>query len=235
MTEVNKQKAKKAAQIAKRVGLVLAATAAATTFVACPPEQKEEPTPDPKCECPAGTEHLSGDLDGTECCDICADDHCTIVDGKTMANGIKVYITDGVTGVTADQAIAKINAAFAVIVEWEGPNEAAFAEGNINIVRIVPGVSATVNFVKENGKWIAVIDDAAITSPMSVDIIGGKFWDFAEENMVPIGLFKQFDNSKNNVRMALNGALRSSVDELMQHSVAQNKSKQDEKRANALA
>ncbi|MCL2230886.1 MAG: hypothetical protein FWC01_07290 [Treponema sp.] len=175
MTEVNKQKAKKAAQIAKRVGLVLTAATAATTFVACPP--------DPTCECAPGTEHLSGDLDGTECCDLCADNHCTIVDGKTV-EGIKVINTGNVDNfdtvtTNVDNALKRADAI-----------QLAYIKENITEIRVSNATSGNITLV--NG-----------VLTIRVGHNHNAIWTFLEEWLDDNGLamlFKQFDNSKNNVR-----------------------------------
>jgi len=153
-----------------------------------------EPKP-PVCTC---NPKYHGSEDGATnlCCGIGT---CETFTGKVMANGTKIILESGVS-VTGAFAENKINAVFQFMVENDVGAQADFAKNNIKIIRIVPGTATITTIVNENGVWVAKINVATINSN-DLFMIGGEFWNFAEENMVAT-LFKQMDNSKNTVRMA---------------------------------
>jgi len=222
MTEVNKQKAKKTAQIAKRVGLVLAAATAATMFVACSPEQKPETCncvdkehdcncgkdnctckpKDPKCECDPGTLHVTGEECNSENeCD------CTHVAGVRLDNGIAV--TNAANVANFDEMVGYIE----IALEFFSDNQNAYAANNIKEIKIVTGNNCAASIVNK----VLTIENSCDDSTI---------WDALDQwfavQIPPITLFKQFDNSKNNVRMAPYSARDSVLLNIKQRGVALN-------------
>ncbi|MDR1216715.1 MAG: hypothetical protein LBK25_08535 [Treponema sp.] len=136
--------------------LGIAAVMLGTLVTACS-ESESEPEPKPVlCEC-VEKEHWDG-------CDCPADAgkcDCTVIEYKTLTNGIRVYRGDGVMGEQMDAAVVNVQNG------WDGldTGDAALMNGKIERIIIVSGANG---LEAADAKWVvklgATQDAAAITA-----------------------------------------------------------------------
>ena len=200
MIEVNKQKAKKSAKIAKRIGLVL--TAATLLFTVCSDPEKKPQTCDctnkdhdcncgkDGCECAVPTCKCDTKLHvgDEECCGI--GDCCETVAGTRASNGIAITNRQNIANF--NDMVGVVNEALAhALLSTDQKNH---IKNNIKEIKVAPTNSeSTVTFIEDG--VLTVFDGNA----MFAIVITLRNWCEAENIAM---MFKQFDNSKDNVKLA---------------------------------
>ncbi|MDR1216937.1 MAG: hypothetical protein LBK25_09665 [Treponema sp.] len=123
-------------------------------------EPKPQPQPDPNpCECLPGQEHW----DACECGADEGECDCTVIDYKTLTNGIRVYRGDGVMGEQMDAAVVNVQNG------WDGldAGDAALMDDKVERIIIVSGANG---LDAVDAKWVvklgATQDAAAVTTAL---------------------------------------------------------------------
>jgi hypothetical protein len=129
------------------------------------PDPELEPDPDPVlCDCPPEQEHW-------DACECGADERkceCTVIEYKTLMNGIHVYRGDDVTGAQMDAAFANIQGGWNEL----GMGDAALMNAKVELVRVVSGANGLEASLTQGmeAKWIvkldATQDAAAVTTTL---------------------------------------------------------------------
>ena len=88
-----------------------------------------------------------------------------------------------VTGPATPAHLETIEAGFDELATWGVPDESNFARNNINEIRIIPAPSHTAKVIKEDGKWVALIDTGVLDHADAIVMIAVAFYDFADAEM----------------------------------------------------